>query len=380
MTGATCQADRNRPRVVVVGAGVTGLLSAIRCVLAGHRVVLLEHGPIPHPESTSFDQHRVLRALATGDVAGTGRAARLHRRWCELDALISGGLSGARLYRRVGVLTALPPDGVASAVATAEATGLPIRVTDPADRPHIGFPAGAAVVFEPHAGVLLADRILRAAVRWLRRHRLADLRPGREVVGVGPDTGRVLLADGSVESGDAVLVTAGPWSAALIDLPVTLHRQTMVYLRPPAELVYSWAAAPAAGGIGADGRAWLLPAVAGTLLKISTDAVRRGVTTLSDPDDGAGWAARVLSAGIVADVHRYDVVRVRHCHYATAAGGDTGFVRIGLRAWARPASGGDGFRTAPHAVDAVVDELPGSSRGCRGVDPMTPTAPWRTPS
>jgi glycine/D-amino acid oxidase-like deaminating enzyme len=365
MIEGTRQGDRGRDalRVVVVGAGVTGLLAAIRCVLAGHRVVLLDRGPIPDPGSTSFDQHRALRALVAGDAAATSRAAPLHRRWRELDSLLRDHLPGARLYRRVGVLTALPPGEVASAAATAEATGLPIRIADPAGYPHIGFPDGAALVLEPHAGVLLADRILRAAARWLRHHPLADLRPGREVIGVLPDTGRVLLAGGTAESGDAVLVAAGPWSAALVGLPVTLHCQTMVYLRPPAELAHSWAVTPVAGGIGAGGQAWLLPPVAGTLLKISTDAVRREVPTLSDPGDHAGWAARVLSAGVVSEVDRYGLAAVRHCHYATAAGGDTGFVRVGPAIWARPASGGDGFRTAPQAVDAVVDEFAGRAAG-----------------
>ena len=373
MIEGTRQGDRGRDllRVVVVGAGITGLLTAIRCVLAGHRVVLLERGPIPHPGSTSFDQHRALRALVAGDPAATSRAAQLHRRWRELDSLLRDHLSGARLYQRVGVLTALPPDEVASAIATAEATGLPIRIVAPADYPYIGFPADAAVVLEPHAGALLAERVLHGAVRWLRHHPLADLRPGREVVDVRPASGRVRLADGTVESGDIVVVAAGPWSATLVDLPVTLHCQTMVYLRPPAELVHCWALTPIAGGIGADGQAWLLPSVAGTLLKISTNAVRRTVTTLSDTGDKAGWAARVLSAGIVPEIDRYCVVRVRHCHYATATGGDTGFVRVGPAVWARPASGGDGFRTAPQAVDAVVGELAGRAAGA------VASTPWR---
>ncbi|RLK53899.1 FAD-dependent oxidoreductase [Actinokineospora cianjurensis] len=354
MSQGTRQGDA--ARVVVVGAGVTGLLAAVRCVLAGHRVVLVERGSIPHPGSTSFDQHRALRALAAGDPVGTSRSAVLHSRWRELDELLRDHLSGAHLYRRVGVMTALPPDAVAPAVATAEATGLPVRFVDPADYPHVGFPSDSEVLLEPRAGVLLADRVLHAATRWLRRHPLADLRPGTEVVAVRPD-GRVRLADGTTESGDVVLLTAGPWSAALVDLPVTLHCQTMVYLRPPPELAHTWASTPIAGGIGTDATSWLLPSVAGTLLKISTDAVRREVTALTDPGADEPWTDRVLAAAVVSEVDRYRVVRARHCHYATAADGETGFVQVGPAVWARPTSGGAGFRTAPQAVDAVLGPL-----------------------
>ncbi|WP_410641552.1 NAD(P)/FAD-dependent oxidoreductase [Amycolatopsis sp. lyj-346] len=358
-TGAGTRPDGLR--VVVVGAGITGLLTAIRCVQAGHHVVLLERGPVPHPGATSFDQHRALRALVVGDRVATRRAAELDRRWRELDALLCDHLPGAGLYRRVGVLQALPPGRVPEAVATASAAGVPLRIVHPSAHPLIGFPRGSGAVLEPHAGTLLADRVLNAAARWLRHHPGAELRPGREAVGVDPDHGRVRLADGTAETGDVVLVAAGPWTGALVDRPVVLHRQTMVYLRPPASLAHAWAATPTAGGLGADGRAWLLPSVAGTLLKISTDAVRREVTTLSGPDDDAGWAARVLDAGVVSDVDGYDVVRVKHCHYATADGGETGFVRVGPTVWARPAGGGDGFRTAPLVADAVVAELAGQA-------------------
>ncbi|WP_322779694.1 FAD-dependent oxidoreductase, partial [Frankia sp. Cas4] len=42
--------------VLIVGAGVTGLLTAIRCALAGHRVTVLDRGAVPNPMSSSFDQ------------------------------------------------------------------------------------------------------------------------------------------------------------------------------------------------------------------------------------------------------------------------------------------------------------------------------------
>jgi glycine/D-amino acid oxidase-like deaminating enzyme len=60
-------------RVVIVGAGVTGLLSAVECALAGHRVTVLDRGAIPNPESSSFDQHRAIRTLVPGDPEATRR-------------------------------------------------------------------------------------------------------------------------------------------------------------------------------------------------------------------------------------------------------------------------------------------------------------------
>jgi glycine/D-amino acid oxidase-like deaminating enzyme len=38
--------------IVVVGAGVTGIVTAIECARAGHRVTLLDRGPIPNPAAT----------------------------------------------------------------------------------------------------------------------------------------------------------------------------------------------------------------------------------------------------------------------------------------------------------------------------------------
>src|SRR5262245_6767203 len=97
------------PHVLIVGAGVTGLLTAIQCALAGHRVTVLDRGAIPNPVSSSFDQHRVIRALDPSDRAATRRVTLAHRRWLKLETLL-----GTRLYRRVGVVTAWPGDEVAA--------------------------------------------------------------------------------------------------------------------------------------------------------------------------------------------------------------------------------------------------------------------------
>lgn len=101
-------------RVIVVGAGVTGLLTAVECARSGHRVTLLERGPVPNPKSSSSDHHRVIRTLSADDADATGRMISAHRRWLALETLL-----GAGFYRRVGVVTAVPRERLARVRAAA---------------------------------------------------------------------------------------------------------------------------------------------------------------------------------------------------------------------------------------------------------------------
>ncbi|TDD32958.1 FAD-binding oxidoreductase [Actinomadura sp. KC06] len=352
-------------RIVIVGAGVTGLLAAVRAVLLGHHVVVLERGPIPNPGASSSDHHRAVRALDPGDPSATRRAADAHRRWVELEALLCGPPPGAGFYRRIGVVTAWPEGEIPSVAAAARDAGLRVELVGPREMWPIGFPDGTSGVLELDAGVLLADRVLAAAAGWLDRHPAAELRPGHDVVAVDADAARVELADGTVEHGDLVLVAAGPWSSRLVDVPVVVHRQTMVYLTPPAELAGRWERMPSAGRIGADGRGWLLPPGAGAHLKISTDAARREVGSAGEDGDGdeadeRAWAEKILAAGILADAGAYAVAAVKRCHYAVDAGTGAGrLARVGTSVWARAASGGDGFRTAPLVADQIAGALLG---------------------
>jgi len=341
-------------RVVIVGAGVTGLLSAVECALAGHRVTVLDRGAIPNPESSSFDQHRAIRTLVPGDPEATRRMVRAHQRWRELETLL-----GTRFYRRVGVVTAWPRERLAAVAASAADAGVAVETVEPEALPHLGFPTGSVGLRESQAGVLLAERVLRAATRWLAGHPAVTLCPYRVVASVDPGRGRVELASGDVLGGDLVLVAAGPWSRDLVEHPVELHRQTMVYLRPPERLARWWQTVPAAGGLGTDGRAWVVPPGDGTLLKISSDAVCREVATADCAgEDQAPWAERLAESAVLPEVDRYAVVAVRACHYATdARTGGGHLARVGPAVWSRAACGGSGFATAPLVAGQIVDAV-----------------------
>jgi glycine/D-amino acid oxidase-like deaminating enzyme len=341
-------------QVTIVGAGVTGLLTAMECALAGHRVTVLDRGAIPNPESSSFDHHRAIRTFAPGDLAATRRMVAAHRRWLELERLL-----GIGIYRRVGVVTAWPREQLAAVASSAIAAGVPVETIEPEKLPYLGFPAGSAGVVEVDAGVLLAQRVLRAVARWLAGHPAVTLRPRCAVTGLDVHSGHVVLAGGETLGADLVLVAAGPWAADLVEHPVVLHRQTMVYLRPPERLARWWENAPAAGGLGADGRAWVVPPGDGTLLKISSDAVRREVTTVDcDGESQLPWAEQLLAAEILSEAGSYTVVAVKPCHYVTDA--DTGgalLARVGPAVWSRAACGGTGFSSAPLVASQIVDAM-----------------------
>ncbi|GAB6900179.1 NAD(P)/FAD-dependent oxidoreductase [Kineosporia succinea] len=353
-------------RVVIVGAGVTGLITAVRCVLEGYQVTLLDRGPIPHPASSSFDQHRAVRALDLRDPRGSREASSLHEQWTRLETLLCGTAPGAGFYRRVGVVSAWPAQEAERAPIIAAAAGIGVEVVEPQRYPHIRFPRGSRGVLEPYAGVLLADRVLSSAARWLAGRPEVRLRPWSSVDAVDTDEAAVVLADGSVERGDLVLVAGGPWSGALVDPPTVLYRQTVVFLRPPPDLRRWWDCAPSAGRIGADGRAWLMPSGDGTLLKVSTDVACREVPSPDhvEENDEIYWSQRILDSGMVTDGHRYRVTAVKHCHYAVdALSGGAHLARVGPAVWARSASGGDGFRTAPAIADQIVAALRPPRRG-----------------
>ncbi|RWQ39709.1 MAG: FAD-binding oxidoreductase, partial [Mesorhizobium sp.] len=72
--------------VIVVGAGIAGLSTAWSLVKAGHRVSIVEQGPIPNPLAASGDHHRIIRR-AYGAASGYGRLiTEAYAAWDEMWA------------------------------------------------------------------------------------------------------------------------------------------------------------------------------------------------------------------------------------------------------------------------------------------------------
>ncbi|MEU6755056.1 FAD-dependent oxidoreductase [Streptomyces sp. NPDC046685] len=352
-------------RVTVVGGGVIALLTAVECVLDGHRVTVVDQGPIPHSRATSFDQHRILRALHPADPRTTAAALRAHHRWVELEELLM-----TRFYEQVGALTVLPPAAAADAATMLADAGGSVRELTAAglsDRyPHLHVDGALGAVLEDEAGVLLAERVLAACVGWLKWQPGIELIEHRAVTAVDGESGSVRLVDGRVLRGDAVLVAVGPWSRGLmpdgIAERLTLFRQSLLYCRVPRHQAHAWASTPAIPALGTKGGAWLIPPVAGTALKLTSATVCRVVDELTDHATDPYWQRRLEKefGDLLPGFGPAWVTAAKDAYYSSFS--ETGgplMVALGGDAYAYAACGGTSFKFAPLIARSLADRLTG---------------------
>src|SRR6184192_1841540 len=86
-------------KIIVVGAGISGVTAAIELKKRGHEVVLVDQGPLPHALAASTDISKAVRTAYGADEDYTAlaeRSIKLWRKWNEeFDA---------KLYHEVGVM------------------------------------------------------------------------------------------------------------------------------------------------------------------------------------------------------------------------------------------------------------------------------------
>src|SRR5436309_445686 len=86
-------------KIIVVGAGISGVTAALELKKRGHDVVLLDPGPLPHPLAASTDISKVVRAAYGADEEYTELAERSREIWQQWNVKF-----GVELYHEVGFL------------------------------------------------------------------------------------------------------------------------------------------------------------------------------------------------------------------------------------------------------------------------------------
>src|SRR4029453_1496009 len=86
-------------KVIVVGAGINGVTAAIELKKRGHKVVLVDPGPLPHPLAASTDLSKAVRAAFGVDNDYTGLEERSIKLWLKWNEEF-----GIELYHETGVM------------------------------------------------------------------------------------------------------------------------------------------------------------------------------------------------------------------------------------------------------------------------------------
>ncbi|WP_431874949.1 NAD(P)/FAD-dependent oxidoreductase [Micromonospora marina] len=207
------------PRVLVVGAGVSGVLLARRLRDAGAEAVLIgPHGDggARRPADATAASGGLVRAFEPDPAARSLAAASL------AELLADPSLATAAGWRRTGSLYLLGT-GAAAGVDGAEV----LTRDEAAHRFGLaGLPDGTVGIWEHRAGYLDPDRLRRTVLRGLGRTETTPVaRLGDRMVE---------LCDGRRLTGDLVVVAAGAWTPRLLraaGLPTSLRTKHIQYAR-----------------------------------------------------------------------------------------------------------------------------------------------------
>ncbi len=222
-------------RIVIVGAGTFGASLAWTLARAGEEVVLVDQFEPGDARATSGGESRLIRCAHGSDELYTASARRARALWRELEAE-----SGDELMVDIGMAWfAQREDGWEGESERAmTAQGIPCERLDAAEAvklfPSLGTDDLAFVLYEPEAGVLRAQRAVRALARQAVAHG-AQLVRGRAV----PDGDAAVLAAGAAPvfrreerlEGDAVVWACGPWLGRLFGelVPLTVSQQELLF-------------------------------------------------------------------------------------------------------------------------------------------------------
>ena len=227
--------------VIVVGAGINGVTSAIELKRRGHRVVLVDPGPLPHPLAASTDISKAVRAAYGPDETYTELAERCIALWKTWNIDL-----GVELYHETGVLFVCGKpmqsgDYEFESCRTFEKRGHRFEQFD-AFTFHERFPAFAPDrfqdgFFDPDAGYVESGRVVATLIEHAKS-RGVELRERAKFVALDESHSRVagiVLEDRHRISGDAVVMATGAWTPYLPPFTEKFLRATahpVFHLRP----------------------------------------------------------------------------------------------------------------------------------------------------
>jgi sarcosine oxidase len=320
-------------KTVILGAGAMGLATAYHLARRGEPFTLVEQFAIGHDRGSSHGSARITRhSYADARYARLMPAAFAAWRALEADA-------GIPLYIRTGGVSLSSPgvDYVARVAASLDSIQCPHRVMNGRELRTVmpvfaGVPDDHAALFEPDAGMLLAERAL-SAMRNLSqtlggpRSTFLENAPVRRI-DMAADR-PTLIFDRATLTADRLIVTAGPWIGALFPefAPgLRPERQQVLYFSPEDMAPFAIGRMPVFISIGASPRDLFygMPAILNGGIKIA----RHGGDPIDPYEDnreiGDGYREeiRTFLRSTLPALAEAPITRTEICKYTVAPNED----------------------------------------------------------
>ena len=201
-----------REKVVVVGAGIAGVMTALSLRRRGAEVTLIDRWEPGHARAASTDYNRVIRAISGRDEFYTRWARESRALWLEMQAE-----TGQALMYECGALILATEGHCDWEDATSETfdrVGVPYYRFTPeevrARFPQFKVDEIKYALFEPEAGLLMAHRCVISGVDLFRREG-GVVKRGT----VTTDARERPMLDGVPLEADVIVVATGAWMAEM---------------------------------------------------------------------------------------------------------------------------------------------------------------------
>jgi sarcosine oxidase len=229
--------------VIVIGLGVMG--SAVLAQLAARaaRVLGLDRFRPPHPFGSSHGETRIIREAYFEHPAYVPLVQRAYELWRALETEQRQSL----LIRTGGVMIGAPDGVIVQGALRSSAlhrldherwTAAQLRARYPMLTP----PDAMHAVWEPRAGVLLAEPCVAALLRAARERSAAILEDTAVERISAESSGLRIETDQGEFAAEQVVVSAGAWAGELIPQLASrlqVERQVLAWYRPPAPELFA---------------------------------------------------------------------------------------------------------------------------------------------
>jgi glycine/D-amino acid oxidase-like deaminating enzyme len=363
--------------VVIVGGGVFGASAAIALRARGADVSILDEGPLPHPDASSTDISKLIRADYGKDVFYTELMEAALPRWRELNARL-----GATLFHETGllVLSSTPLEAGSFERESWDlltARGHPLERLS-AQEIRARFPSWGEGAYQdgyvnPHAGWAESGKVVRALLDEAKRAGVR-IREGARMKPIAQDgdgarVDGVELVTGEKIAASVVVIAAGAFTPIVVpelaDRLVPIAQNVMHFIPDDAAAFSPPSFIPWAADIARTG--WYGFTHHEGVVKVAN----HGPGTPVDPA-----APRIVPASAEAKFRtfferalpglvRAPVARTRVCLYCDSFDGDFLVDRHPTREGLVVASGGSGhaFKFAPVMGDMIADRVEGRGDG-----------------